>query len=183
MEKNSNGKQSWISPLLTKLDLVQANVELIDFRPCWAHLEECRLPERMRKIVADVNGAAGYHVLELLDFLPPQKTVLRVSYSEQRNEHVMQIVVRENGAGVIFYSIRKTRDMWERYFPNRSRKGSRMTVLDLDLHPMEILEEDIQNWISYLLSGFEKKFKPHAKQQLSESSDLRMSAAVGKASA
>jgi hypothetical protein len=180
VDSKNNGHQSWISPLLTHLNLVREEQFLADFRSYRTQMEECQLPERIRRVVANVNGAAGYHVLELLDFLPPQKTVLRISYSKEHTRHSMEIVARESGAAALFY--RKKSDKWERFFPNHSRKGVRVTVFEQDFHPAEILEEDIQSWISYLLSGFEKKFKPSEKLQLSEKSDLRMNAAVGKAS-
>jgi hypothetical protein len=181
VDSKNQGHQSWINPLLAQLNLVQEEQSLADFRPDWAKMEECRLQERIRKVVADVNGAAGYHVLELLDFLPPQKTVLRISYSKQDTKHSLEIVVRGSGAVAVFS--KKKADKWERFFPNRSRKGARVTVFEQDFQPAEILEEDIQSWISYLLSGFEKKFKPREKPHLSEKSELRMNAAVGKASA
>jgi hypothetical protein len=183
VDSKNNGHQSWINPLLTKLNLVQAKQSLVDFRPYWAKMEECRLQERIRRVVADVNGTAGYHVLELLDFLPPQETVLRVSFSKQQTDYVMEIRLRESGTSLVFYSVRKTPDTWGRYFPNHARKGMRVSIFEQDFHPAEILEVDIQSWISYLLSGFENKFKPSERRQLSQKSDLRMSAAVGKASA
>jgi hypothetical protein len=181
VDSKNNGHRSWINPLLTQLNLVQEEQSLADFRAYWTQMEECQLLERIRRIVADVNGAAGHHVLELLDFLPPQRTVLRISYFKQHTKHSMEIVVRGNGAAAVFSKRRSS--TWERYFPNHSRKGARLTVFDQDFRPAEILEEDIQSWISYLLSGFEKKFKPSERPQLSEESDLHMSAAVGKASA
>ena len=183
MDSKNNGHQSWISPLLTHLNLVQEEQSLADFRPHWAQMEECQLPERIRRVVADVNGAAGYHVLELLDFLPPQKTVLRISYSKQETDYIMEILLRESGGALVFYSARKTPDRWGRYFQNHARKGKRVNILEQDFHPAEILDEDIRSWVSYLLSGFENKFKPSEKRQFSGKSDLCMNAAVGKASA
>jgi hypothetical protein len=183
VDSKNSGHQSWINPLLTQLNLVQEEQSLADFRPDWAKMEECQLPERIRRVVADVNGAAGYHVLELLDFLPPQKTVLRISYSKQQTDYVMEILLRESGGVLVFYSSRKTPDRWGRYFQSHARKGKRVNILEQDFHPAEVLDEDIRSWVSYLLSGFENKFKPSERLQLSEKSDLRMNAAVGKASA
>ena len=182
MDSKNNDHQSWINPLLTHLNLVREEQSLPDFTSHQTQMEECKLPERIRGIVADVNGAAGYHVLELLDFLPPQKTVLRISYFEQQTDHVMEIQLRESGAALVFYSERKTSDKWDRYFQNHARKQKRVEILEQDLYPAEILEEDIRSWVSYVLSGFENKFRPSEKRRFSGESDLRMSAAVGKAS-
>jgi hypothetical protein len=187
LNEKQESNQKWINSLLTQLDLVRKDDEghegLVDLKLYWDQLEQCHLPERIRNIVADVNGAAGYHVLELLDYLPPQKTVLHVAFSKNRYKHVMEIELSERGAAVVFYSLKKFHDAWERYFPNRARKSNRTTVLELDFHAAEVLDVNIESWFSYLLSGFEKNFKPNPKQPLSEGSELRMSAVAGKLSA
>ena len=122
-------------------------------------------------------------MLQLLDYMPPQKTVLHISFSKKRYKHVMEIVLRERGSTVVFYSVRKFSEVWERYFPNRTRKSHQTKVLELDFHAAEVLEENIESWFSYLLSGFEKSFKPNPRQPVSEGTELRMSAAAGKFSA
>lgn len=183
LDEKQKSNQKWINSLLTQLDLVRRDEGLVDLNLYWDQLEQCHLPERIRKIVGDVNGAAGYHVLELLDFLPPQKTVLNISFSKNRYKHIMEIELSERGATVVFYSLRRFYDAWERYFPNRARKSNRTLVLELDFHPAEVLEENIESWFSYLLSGFDKSFRPNPKQALPERPALRMSAAAGKLSA
>jgi hypothetical protein len=183
LNEKQESNEKWINSLLTRLDLVRKNEGLVDFNVFWDELEQCHLPERIRKVVADVNGAAGYHVLELLDYLPPQKTVLHVAFSKNRYKHVMEIELSERGATVVFYSLRKFHDAWERYFPNRARKSNRTTVLELDFHAAEVLDVNIESWFSYLLSGFQKSFKPNPRRLSSERSELRMSAVAGKASA
>ena len=183
LDEKQKSNQKWINSLLTQLDLMRRDEGLVDLNLYWDQLEQCHLPERIRKVVGDVNGAAGYHVLELLDFLPPQTTVLHVAFSKNRYKHIMEIELSERGATVVFYSLKKFHDAWERYFPNRARKSNRTTVLELDFHAAEVLEENIESWFSYLLSGFEKNFKPNPKQPLSAGSELRMSAVAGKASA
>ena len=183
LDEKQKSNQKWINSLLTQLDLVRRDEGLVDLNLYWDQLEQCHLPERIRKVVGDVNGAAGYHVLELLDFLPPQTTVLHVAFSTKRFKHVMEIELNERGATVVFFSLRKFYEAWERYFPSRTRRSDRTTVLELDIHPAEILEENIESWFSYLLSGFDKSFKPNPKQALPERPALRMSAAAGKLSA
>jgi hypothetical protein len=175
--------QGWINSLLTQHDLAQMNEARADLRSSRDHMEECQLPERIRKVVADVNGTAGYHVLGLLDFLPPQKTVLRVSFPKQNEEHVLEIMLRERGATIVFYSRRKTHPIWGHFIQNHSRFGNSTTLLKLDFHPAEILDKNIESWFSYLLSGFKKKFKPSMKQPSPEGSEVRMGTVFGKVSA
>jgi hypothetical protein len=183
VDSKKNDHQSWINPLLMQLDLARSENDLVDFRDYWTQLEEYRLPERIRQIVAGVNGTAGYHVLELLDFLPPQRTVLRITFTKQHTEHIMELVLRERGPAVKFYSLKKPSNSWGSFFTNPSRTQSRTTFLEEEFHAAEILDDSIQSWFSYLLSGFEKKFKPDVKKQVAENSELRISAAIGKASA
>jgi hypothetical protein len=173
----------WIDPLLAHLDLVRTNEGPVDPGLLRAQIEECHLPDRIRKVVAEVNRAAGLHLLEFLDFLPPHKTVLRVSFSKDRAEYVLEIELGERGATVIFYCTKNARNAWEHYLPKYARKRYRTTVLELDFHAAEILEKDIGSWFSYLLSGFEKKFKPSPKPQPSVSAGLRMGATLNKKSA
>jgi hypothetical protein len=183
MDAKNEARDNWINPLLSELDLVQADTRLVDYRTYWTQLEECRLPERIRKVVAEVNGAAGYHVLELLDFLPPQRTILRVKFTKHETEHILEVVLREHGLAVCFYSLRKFSLNWRGLFSNHSRTRNRTNVLEQNIQPAEILDDNIQAWFSYLLSGLEKKFKPNGKQRLSENSSLHVNAAVEKVSA
>ncbi len=183
-EKNETPHR-WINTLLSQLDLADTSEDRADLRPQWARIEESRLPERIRQVVAEVNGAAGYHLLEILDYLPPQKTVLRLSFSKNHTEHVMEIEVDENGSSLVFYSAAKSPDIWERYFRNHTRKANRVTYLEQDLHPSEILEADVRAWVSYVLSGFKNKFKPapNCPPSASAGTELDINAFLDKASA
>ena len=182
MDKKIGADNDWINSLLIRRNLLQPKKENSDdWKACWAQIEECQLAERLRQIVADVNGAAGHYILELQDYLPPQRTILRIRFSKQHTEYVLKIVAREGGPAVVFYSRSKTSYLGEHYFRNQSR--NRSVSLKLDIHPAEILSDDLQRWFSYLLSGFNNEFKPHAAQQLSEKEYKEFSAAVSKKSA
>jgi hypothetical protein len=171
----------WINSLL-KRDLLQPKEhDSVDLKPCWAQVEECRLVERIGEIVEDINGAAGNHILELQDYLPPQATILRVVFSKWHTEYALEIVARERGAAaVVFYSLSRLSELWEPYFRNRSRSVSPSIYLELDIHPAEVVSDDLQRWFSYLLSGFKNKFKPSAGRRPSEKEYLVSRAAVGK---
>ena len=172
-----------INPIFAQLDLARRNEAPVDPRLYRAQIEECQLPERIGKIVSELNRAAGYHLLEMVEFLPPQKTVLRVSFSKYQTDYEMEIVLGEHSAAVVFYSLKETSKRWVRHFSVFTRRRNRTTFFDLDFRAAEIREENINNWFSYLLSGFEKKFKPSPKPQPSESSGLRRGFLFGKASA
>jgi hypothetical protein len=185
MAKNFQAEGDWINSVLKQRNLLQPKKNnSVDLKPCWAQIEECRMVERMGQIVEDINRAAGYSILELQEFLPPQTTILRIGFSKRFAEHVLEIVAREVGAAaVVFYSLSKVFDFWEHYFRNQSRLRKPSISLELDIHPAEILDDDLQRWFSYLLSGFKNKFKPNAAQQLSEKEYKEFSTAGRKKSA
>jgi hypothetical protein len=174
----------WINSLL-KRNLLQPKEEnSVDLKPCWGQIEECRMVERIGEIVEDINGAAGNRILDLQDYLPPQATVLRIMFSKWHTEYVLEIVAREGGAAaVMFYSLSKLSDLWQSCFRSRSRPVSPSISLELEIHPAEVVSDDLQRWFSYLLSGFKNKFKPNAARQPSEIEYLVSRAAVRKKSA
>lgn len=65
--------------------------------------------------------------------------------------------------------------------PSRLRKPS--VSLELDIDPAEILNDDLQRWFSYLLSGFKNKLKPQPARRISEKEYKEFNAAVRKKSA
>jgi hypothetical protein len=185
MAKNIKAEGDWINSILKQQNLLQPQKEKsVDLKPCWSQIEECQMAERIRQIVADINRAAGYYMLELQDFLPPQSTILNIRFSKWYAEYVLEIVAREGGvATVVFYSLSKVSDLWEHYFRNQSRLRKSSTSLKLDFHPAEILNDDLQIWFAYLLSGFKNKLKPIAAQQVSDKEVTEFSTAIRKKSA
>ena len=162
MDKKIRTDNSWITSFLRQRKLSRlGNNDVADLTPFFAQVEECQLAERIRDVVLDINETAGDRILELLDFLPPQRTILTVTFSERRTEYVLEILVRKNGPALMFYSLNKIPD-GERFFQNHSTAEEPIIFLDQEIHPAEILSEDLQVWFSYLLSGFARKFKPKA---------------------
>jgi hypothetical protein len=184
MAKYIKAENDWINSILKRQNLLQPkDKHVVDLKPCWAQIGECRMVERIGEMVADINGAAGYCMLELQDFLPPQRTILIIRFSKRFAEYVLEIMAREDGAAAVaFYSLSKVFDLWEYYFRNRPRRKPSIS-LELDFHPAEILNDDLQRWFSYLLSGFDKKLKPNAAQRMSEKKYTELSAAARKKSA
>src|ERR1700694_6191266 len=100
MDKKIGADNDWINSLLIRRNLLQPKKEnFVDLKACWAQIEECQLAERLRQIVADVNGAAGYYILELQDYLPPQRTILRIRFYKQDTEYVGSLRQRNPGEG------------------------------------------------------------------------------------
>jgi hypothetical protein len=177
------GNDHWINPLLTRLNLVRKMDRDPDPATSWRQIEESELADRIGKLVAEVNSAAGYHVLEMLDFLPPQKNVLRVSFERDRVKHYLEIVIRDTGIVLIFSTTKRALTGWERYVPGNSMRDSYTLVWEQVIHPGEVLEPNIQAWLSYLLSGLDKEFRLDQILRASSAAERDQSATLRKASA
>ena len=153
------GNEHWINPLLSQFDLIQARDTSADPRHDRKSIEECKLLERMGRVIAEINGAAGYHVLEMLEYLAPQKKVCRVSFDRNRIQHKMELVIENEGILLMFSSARRISTRWDRYFSRGSKKDNSTVVWEQIIRPGEVLDQNIQAWLSYLLSGLDKKFR------------------------
>jgi hypothetical protein len=177
------GNENWINPLLNRLDLVRKREEDLAQNTYWRQIEECELADRIGKLISEVNRAAGYHVLEMVDFLAPQKNVLRVSFHQDRVKHNLEIVIRESGILLMFSTTRHVSSGWGRYVSIHSKKNNSTLVWEQTIHPEEILEQNIQAWLSYLLSGLDKKFRLDQILQASPTTHAGLNAILRKASA
>jgi len=173
----------WINPLLSQLNLIDIRAINADPRYHWRQIEESHLIERISELVAQINNAAGYHVLEMLEFLPPQNKVLVINFDKGGVQHKMEVLLQNDGIFIIFGTVRRLSAGWERYFPQNSKKGNYTAAFELAIQPAEILSKDIQNWFSYLLSGLNKKFRPDLMVPAVDSTESSLSATFRKASA
>lgn len=174
------GNEYWINPLLQRLNLVRTREEDLARSGYWQQIEKCDLSDRIGRLVADVNRAAGYHVLEMVDFLPPQKNVLRVSFDRRRIKHTLELVIRDSGIALMFATTRRLPGGWGIFGSSRTTRHSTL-VWEEFVQPEEILDQNIQAWISYLLSGLDKKFR--LDQILHAAPEAELNTAFRKASA
>jgi hypothetical protein len=180
----SRGNDHWINPLLTRLNLVRNREEEDKVRGAyWRQIESCQLTERVGKLVSEVNREAGYHVLEMVEFLPPQKNILRISFDRERIKHNLEVVIRESGIVLMFSTTRRLLTGWGRYLSNHSGKRNSTLVWEQDIKPEEILEQNIQAWLSYLLSGLDKQFRLDQILEATQGTDAGLSEALRKLSA
>jgi hypothetical protein len=179
----SRGNENWINPLLKRFDLLRESEEALARDSCWRQIEECELVTRIGSLIAEVNRTAGYHVLEMVDFLPPQKNVLRLSFARNRVKHNLEIVIRKSGIVLMFSTTRLVGAGWGRFFSRRSARRNSTLVWDQVIHPEDMREENIQAWISYLLSGLDKKFRLDQMLHALSTEQSELSASLRKASA
>lgn len=181
-----NGDQRnklWINPLLTQLKLVRKTNEATDAGSSWKQVELSELPDRIGRIAAEINEAAGYHLLESLYYLPPQKTVLCIRFDRNRNKHSMEVEVRDNETILKFSTSKQVSFGWERYFSSDPLSSNYTVVWEQAIQPAEIVDEHVQGWLTYLLSGLDKEYRPDQMFPSAASEESGLSAALRKASA
>ena len=177
------GNEYWINPLLQRFDLVRQREKDLARDACWKQIEESELSERIGRLVIEVNRAAGYRVLEMVDFLAPQKIAVRVSFERQRVKHNLEIAIRESGSVLMFSTSRRVSIGWARFLSINSVRSHSTLVWEENIHPAEVLEQNIQAWLSYLLSGLDKKFRLDQILNASPTAEADLSEALRKASA
>jgi hypothetical protein len=181
-----NGEQRnnlWINPLLTQLKLVRKTEDTADPSASWNQIERSHLPERVGRIAAEINEAAGYHLLETLYYLPPQKNVLCVRFDRNRDKHSMEITLRDHGIYVRFSTSKYISFGWARYFSSDPLSDNSTLVWEQAIDPKEILEQHIQGWLTYLLSELHKEFRPDVFAFSSTAEESQLGEILRKASA
>lgn len=173
------GNKLWINPLLAQLKLVRKTDDIATPQSSWEEIEAAHLQDRIARLASEINETAGYHLLESLYFLPPQKNVLRVRFERTPTKHHMEIYIRGGDVFVKFSTSR--RGSWNRYIPgDLLRRGSALVWQDI-VHPTEVSDDHIQGWLIYLLSGLSKEFRPDVF--LASNSGSELSALLRRASA
>jgi len=157
----SNPQHDWVAPLIEELRLPRKQTTSFDPASLWDRLQKCAVPDRVRQAVARLNHELNDTVLEYLEYLPPQVTVLRVAYRRRANILVMEFVLREQGPKAVFYQ-QRTYGPLLRYLSGRERSRFDV-VLARHFKPEALTESDIQEWLSFLLSGFKRLSAPGAQ--------------------
>ncbi len=157
----SNGSHSWIRPLLSQLDLLhQTEVPAKDPASLWDELTKSTLLDRLRQLPSLINQEAGYPLLNVQWFLPPQKVVCTFTVRKDTNDCGMQLVLRQAGPTLVFYTKKKGREATS-YGLYRYLTGSSINVKHRRvIRPAAVTDRDLQEWFSYLLSGFQESFQP-----------------------
>jgi hypothetical protein len=158
--KRTERNNPWIDPLLTQLKLVRKAETNTDLNASWELIEAAHLQDRIGRIASEINETAGYHLLETLFFLPPHRHVLRVRFDRNPAKHHLEIVIRD---GDIFLKFTTSKHMvfrLDRYFSSDFLRRSSALIWQDIIEPGETSDEHIQGWMTYLLSGFSKEFRP-----------------------
>ena len=179
----SHGERNnlWINPVLSELKLVRKPENSADPSDCWKQIEAAHLQDRIARIASEINETAGYHLLESLYFLPPQKNVLRVRFDRNPDKHHMELVIRTSDLFIKFSSAKQVPISWVRNITGDFLKRSSSLVWQEIVRPAEVTDDHIQGWLIYLLSGLSKEFRPDIF--LSSNSASELSSLLRRASA
>ena len=172
----------WINPLLTQLKLARNSEKVASPEISWREIEASHLQDRIARIASEINETAGYHLLESLYFLPPQKNVLRVRFDRNPAKHHMELIIR--GGDIFLKFTTSSRHLpfgWARNIAGDLLRRSSSLVWQDIIEPAEVTDDHIQSWLIYLLSGLSKEFRPDIF--LSSHSAAELSAVLRRASA
>jgi hypothetical protein len=176
-------KTPWIDPLLSQLKLVREPEKTASVQTAWNRIESAHLSDRIAKVAAEINEAAGYHLLETLHFLPPQRNVLAVRFDRNRAKHLMGVTVRDGEVRLKFSTSKDFLFGLERYILSEPAKRNWTLVWEQDIQPEKVLEEHIQGWVTYLLSELHKEFRPDMITPNPARAESNLTAMLRKASA
>jgi hypothetical protein len=162
----------WIGSLVKEAKLIKEKEPVVDLDHSRMQLDKYQIPERVRQTAAAINKKIGDQALYLLDFLPPQRSVVRLSFSKNKTEYIMKIVLRNSGPAVIFQSVAGVHGSWQRYIYGASHAGGSRVAFKQTFIPAKITDEMIRSWFRFLLSGFAKKFKPEMSGSVETPSEV-----------
>src|SRR5579863_337428 len=147
MDAHIDPNSNWIGSLVRKLNLnkkeKEPRADLDNFR---TQLDKYEIPERIRQTAAAINEEIGYQALYLLDFLPPQHSVVRISFSKNKTEYVMKIVLRASGPAVVFHSLTGRYGSWRHYIYKVSHSTGSHLAFQQNFMPAAITDEIMRSW-------------------------------------
>ena len=177
------GNGDWIIPHLERLKLAGGRESDPGKEIYWSQVEDFELTERVGKLVTEVNRRVGYHLLRMVDYLPHQKDILRVSFEEKHVKHSMEISIQERGIVLMFSTKKLARNILSRFFSSNNAEIRSTIIWEQVIRPQEILDQNIQGWLSYLLSGLDKRFRLDQILQASLENEASFEAGIQKLSA
>jgi hypothetical protein len=160
MDLHTRPNSDWIGSLLKETKLSKEKEPVVDLDSSRAQLDKYKIPERVRQTATAVNEKIGDQALYLLDSLPPRHTAVRLSSSKNKTEYIMKIVLRTSGPTVVFQSVAGAQGSWQRYIYRASHAEGSHVAFKRAFIPAKITDEIIRGWFRFLLSGFDKKFRP-----------------------
>ncbi|MGA9471336.1 MAG: hypothetical protein WBV36_02660 [Terriglobales bacterium] len=141
--------------------------QMVRFRE---QLDQSELLAAMGRIADEVNTKAGNLLIDVQSYLPPEALVRSFCFGKDGQDYVLQLESWGPKPTVVFLS-RK----WRRLLFMNSLDwvyrclGVEEYVIDVKFsslfRPEQVSEADVENWFTYLISGFDRAFAPTVPQE------------------
>lgn len=128
-------------------------------------LEKSDFLESLEQVSAEINARAGKLVVEVQSYMPPEPLVRSFTFKKGDADYVMQVELWEAYPTLVFLTRQWRGILPFRYFGWLLRLfGSDGLVVHVNLRatfpPQDVTREDIEKWLMYLLSGFDRSLLP-----------------------
>ncbi len=151
---------NWVKPVLKQVGLADDPNIAADLSSFRVAIEESKIVDRFSEIVSQINNEANRQVVEVLQFLPPSRSITRARFSRNNSSYFLEIVVRPAGPKAVFYTSTKVRKGIQRFFGGDPGNPNFKVELSLPFRPDAVTVGDLRLWFVYLISGFKDEFKP-----------------------
>lgn len=163
MGNPESANKTWIRSLVAELKLAREQGPAADLSQSRTQLEMSDVCEQIRNAVTEINDELGYQALYFLDFLPPHRSIFRVSFDKAGTRYSLELVVRQTGPVAVFHCMEKTPGWLGRHIFGRAHFSTSRVVCSQEFNSSAIARETIQMWVAYVLSGFNRKYNPTAR--------------------
>lgn len=158
----STSKEALPDPRSLPADFSRSQVD--EFRP---QIARYKLEERLSAAIVRVNGVAGQQLLFQEIFAQPQRTQRVCSFEKDGVAYEMALVLRSAGPTLVFSSWKRTAERRWAGFGGLRQLLRRPRRAEIDhevlIHPAGVTDDEIEDWLFYLLSGFRRSFRPARK--------------------
>jgi hypothetical protein len=151
---------NWVKPVLKQMGLADSSGTAEDLSRFREAIEEFKIVDGIREIAGQINSEANSHIIEILEFLPPARSIARVRFSRDNASYFFEIVIRPAGPKAVFYTPKKVRTSLQRLLGGDAAPPNFKVELSLPFRPDTITHGDLRFWFVYLISGFKEEFRP-----------------------
>jgi hypothetical protein len=151
---------NWVKPILKKVGLADFSAAAEDLSRFREAIEEHKIMDGVREIVGQINNEANCHMIEVLEFLPPARSIARVRINRDNTSYFLEIVVRPAGPKAVFYTPKKPRRGIPRFFRAEPAAPNFKVECSVPFRPDTVTHGDLRFWFVYLISGFKEEFRP-----------------------
>jgi hypothetical protein len=156
--------QSSITDALKNLHLRTDHTGRLGFGRYRTEIERCELLEKLHLVREAINREAGQLIVEEQMYIQPQTIQCKYTFEEGGMVWEMTLVLTRNGPTMVFsWWKRDGRRKWggiRRLYSCFRGSSERVLTLKLQFQPATVNNADLEQWFTYLISGFRDSFRP-----------------------